>query len=396
MSSPFLEEFHNRDVSATISNNPDLFKVVSSIDVNHFQSLLVNHPNQPFINSVCLGLREGFWPFAHTHPWEWPSTWDNSFRTLKSEDELTFVQEQVTKEVQKSRFSHSFGPDLLPGMYSMLVHVVPKPGVRKFRLVTDHSAGEFALNNMISHADVAGVTLDNVYNLGQALRSFRVANPSHRLIIWKGDVSEAYRLMPMHPLWQIKQVVTVNGQWYVDRCNVFGGRASQCIWHAFMSLVLWIAVFERFISNAYLYIDDSFGFELANSLRSYTPYAKLLPSALVSIPTLWDELRIPHEEKKQLFTPILSVIGFDVDPNLMTVRMSPESQDKLLEAIGQFAHCGARHPLRDFQQLAGYLNWALNVYPMLRPGLSVLYAKMAGKQHQHALLWVNRDVVGLH
>ena len=61
MPSPPLEEFHNRDVSATISNNPDLFKVVSPIDVDHFLSLLVNHPNQPFVDSVCLGLREGFW-----------------------------------------------------------------------------------------------------------------------------------------------------------------------------------------------------------------------------------------------------------------------------------------------------------------------------------------------
>ena len=390
---PPPEEFGNQEATETIVNNPDLFKIISPIDVDHFQSLLVNHPNQPFVDSVCVGLREGFWPFAHTHPGEWPSTWDNSFRVLKSEDELSFVREQVLKEVHKGRFSHEFGPDLLPGMYSMPVHVVPKPGVKKFRLVTDHSAGEFALNNMISREDVAGVTLDNVYDLGQALRSFRVANPSQRLVVWKGDVSEAYRLMPMHPLWQIKQVVTVSGHRYIDRCNVFGGRASQRIWHAFMSLVLWIAVFERFISNAYLYVDDSFGFDLATSLRSYSPYAKLLPSALVSILTLWDELRIPHEEKKQLFAPVLPVIGFDVDPNLMTVRMSPESQDKLLDAISQFAHRGARCPLRDFQRLAGYLNWALNVYPMLRPGLSALYAKTAGKQRQHALLWINRDVV---
>lgn len=51
----------------------------------------------------------------------------------------------------------------------MPVHVMPKPGVKKFRLVTHHSAGEFVLNNMISHENIAGITLDNVYDLGQAL-----------------------------------------------------------------------------------------------------------------------------------------------------------------------------------------------------------------------------------
>jgi len=36
--------------------------------------------------------------------------------------------------------------------------------------MTDHSAGQFALNNMISRDDIAGVTLDNVQDLGNALR----------------------------------------------------------------------------------------------------------------------------------------------------------------------------------------------------------------------------------
>lgn len=109
MPHPPLEEFHNLDVSVTIANNLDLFKIISPINVNHFQSLLVNHPNQPFIESICIGLREGFWPFAHTHPGKWPSTWDNSFQVLTSEDKLSFVQEQVFKEVQKGQISCDFG-----------------------------------------------------------------------------------------------------------------------------------------------------------------------------------------------------------------------------------------------------------------------------------------------
>ena len=48
--------------------------------------------------------------------------------------------------------------------------------------------------------------------------------------------------------------------------------------------------------------------------------------------------------------------------------------------------------MRDFQGIAGDLNWGLNVYPYLRPGLCALYAKTAGKLFQKVLLWVNRDV----
>lgn len=390
--SPPLNEFDNQDALHTISTHSHLFKIVTPINVDRFESLLRDHPNPDFVHSVCLGLRQGFWPFAHTHYGEWPILWDNSHRPLKSEEEVIFVKEQVEKEVTKGRFSEAFGPDLLPGMYSMPVHAVPKPGVKKFRLVTDHSAGTYALNNMISREDVAGVTLDNVYDLGQALRAYRSSHPEEPLVIWKGDVSEAYRLMPMHPLWQIKQVVTVGPNRYVDRCNVFGGRASQRIWHAFMSLVLWIIIFKLLV-DAFLYVDDCFGFGPESTLERYLPYSKLLPKSLGIILRLWDSLGIPHEERKQLFSLALPVIGFEVDPNLMRVQMSSESRALLLDRIHAFAQKGTRRSLRDFQRLAGYLNWALNVYPMLRPGLSALYAKTAGKERQDALLWVNRDVV---
>ena len=75
---------------------------------------------------------------------------------------------------------------------------------------------------MISREDTAGVTLDNVQDLGNALRHLRQENPDLDLILWKADVSKAYRRMPMHPLWQIKQVVSFGSKCHVDRCNVFG------------------------------------------------------------------------------------------------------------------------------------------------------------------------------
>lgn len=59
-------------------------------------------------------------------------------------------------QIEKERFSSSFGLNLLPGMYFMPVHAVPDPGAKKFRFVTNHSAGQHALNNMISLEDVSG------------------------------------------------------------------------------------------------------------------------------------------------------------------------------------------------------------------------------------------------
>ena len=68
----------NPIVTKTIKENPQLFDIVTPIFIDHFEQLLQSHPNQPFVKSVCRGLREGFWPWADTHFGEYPDTLDLS------------------------------------------------------------------------------------------------------------------------------------------------------------------------------------------------------------------------------------------------------------------------------------------------------------------------------
>ena len=75
--------------------------------------------------------------------------WMKALPILKGEDELKFICAQRDKEIELGRFSESFGKDLLPGMYSMPIHVVPKPHSSDFCLVTNQSAGNHSLNSMI-------------------------------------------------------------------------------------------------------------------------------------------------------------------------------------------------------------------------------------------------------
>lgn len=143
------------------------------------------------------------------------------------------------------------------------------------------------------------------------------------------------------------------------------------------------------------YVDDNFGFEEEGKVEFYPPYGAYFPVKQTRLLKLWDLVGLPHERPKQLYGPILTVIGFEIDPNAMTATLPAENKAILLEHLDSFRQVTAGHrcrTLRKFQQLTGHINWAFNVYPLLRPGLSTVYAKMAGKSHPHAGIYINKAI----
>src|SRR5271168_2561409 len=199
---PPPEEFANLDAITTIHDNPHSFRLVTPINVDRFEELLGSHPNVLFVESVCIiSLREGFWPWANTQKEKYPITWDFSDRPPKTELEAGFLRDQRDVEIAAGRYSEGFGKDLLPGMYSTPIHAIPKPRSEKLRLVNDHSAGTYSLNSMIAREDVVGAKMDTISDLIGALLRYCKQHPDTTLILFKSDVSAAYRRLPLRGLY---------------------------------------------------------------------------------------------------------------------------------------------------------------------------------------------------
>ena len=375
----------------TIHENPDLFQITTPIDVNRLEFLLINHPNRPLVSSVLDGFRNGFWPFAEEDE-NFPDTWDAGNPPLDSRAK-EFVSQYALEEELLGRYSRPFGPDLLPGLYSMPIHAVPKANTDKLRLVNNHSASDFSLNNMIPKEDV-GMRQDNVQDLCHNLLLFRRTS-LEPVWLYKSDVSNAYRLLPMHPLWQIKQIVTINGMRRVDRCCCFGSRGSPDLWCTFMSLVVWIAIHERHIDGSLAYMDDNFGVDTSHTLTLYRPYQCLLPTKQTNLLLLWDELRIPHRQEKQIYGEKITIIGFWVDSVNMLISLPVESTDLLVTSIRSFVHDAPsrRRSLREWQRILGWVNWGLNVQPLLKPALQSCYEKISGRSIAAARIFLNKRTI---
>ncbi|KAF8804743.1 hypothetical protein BYT27DRAFT_7225344 [Phlegmacium glaucopus] len=374
---PPISETTNHTIHKTITDNPELFQI----------KLLVNHPNQPFIQSVCAGLHEGFWPWVGTLHEDLPITHDESRTPPSDLDKATFICDQCHKEQVKNQFSKPFGPALLPGMYSMPVHAVEKPNSSDLRLVNNHSAGPFSLNHMIDHSKVTGFPLDNLRHLREILLNIRKSLGNIPLTMCKSDISEAYRLLPVSSYWQIKQIVTVDGARYVDRNLAFRSSASPAIFISFNSLVAWITKYEKLFDYLANYIDDSSGCDLEGDTMFYEPYGQLLD--------LWDELGIPHKHHKQLSGTPLTIIGISVNPNEMTL---PESSKTCL--LDELLFWSSKPPkpssgsfkLKHWERMTRWFNWALNVYPYLCPALNNVYAKIKGKQNREQQIHINNAI----
>ena len=87
-------------------------------------------------------------------------------------------------------------------------------------------------------------------------------------------------------------------------------------------------------------------------------------------------------KSKQAFDTTLTIIGFSVDPNALTITLPSESKEKLVTKIDEFLAAegtNKRFKVNELQRFVGYLNWSLNVFPFLKPALRPLYDKMRSK-----------------
>jgi hypothetical protein len=112
-------------------------------------------------------------------------------------------------------------------MYSTPIHAIPKPQSVKLRLINDHSASTFSLNSMIDRDNVASSCLDTVSDLVKALLRKCQRHGNRQLVLFKSDVTMAYCRLILHPLWQLKQIVTMDGEHHGDCCTPFGNHTSS-------------------------------------------------------------------------------------------------------------------------------------------------------------------------
>ena len=259
----------------------------------------------------------------------------------------------------------------------------------KHDIITDHTAS--GLNEHIPRSE-AKVLYDDMRSFGQVIFNAKRAHPHHDLVTWKSDVSSAFLNLPAHPIYQLRQIVEVEGAWHLIRRLVFGNRASPRCWCSVSGLMCWIGIRKFGISDLHDFMDDFFSWGTASDLILYKGISRPRPQARLLM--LWDEIGCPWKEKKQEYGLQLKIIGFYVDINRGTLTLTDESVADVLSTVRAFlASPGRRPSLHEWLRVGGHLNWVFNVLPLGKPALGEFYRKIAGKNLMNAGIALNAEVV---
>ncbi|KAF7374421.1 DNA/RNA polymerase [Mycena sanguinolenta] len=379
-----LEVFDNKALINTVIQNPRLFNISTPINIDLFERLLASHPNQPLVASFCKGLREGFWPWSRPVS-EHPVTLDNS-KIARSTKEQEFLEKTRDEEIAAGRFSAAF-PALLPWHARY-----PYPCCSSRTSVAALSRGT-PLSPGLTGTVRAWMGFGSLLTISGSCAA--PLGPHAEINIFKSDVKGAFKVLPMHILWQPWQVYRIAGKYHVDWAATFGSSASPPIWTTFAGFVLWIAMVVYIIPHLFAYMDDFHSAQAASEMQLYKPYNRMFPRNQTRLLLLWDSLGIPHSEDKQVFGTELVVIGFLVDTRRMRVTIPDDARLEFVAELRRWTHkskYGVRRTLREWQALAGYANWVFNVFPLLKPALCNVYAKMEDKVKADAPIYVNEAV----
>ena len=144
-------------------------------------------------------------------------------------------------------------------------------------------------------------------------------------------------------------------------------------------------------------MDNSSGCNLLEDTTHYKPYGIDYPADQVQLLQLWDELSIPHKPHKQVSHSPLTIIGIQVDPNLMTPTLPDDARNSLINELQSWTARPSKTfswslKLKYWQCMARWFNWALNMYLLLCPALNNVYAKMGNKGNWEQCVYIDNAI----
>ena len=273
--------------------------------------------------------------------------------------------DKLKSEVHKGRI---IGPFLHkpPGLQISPLHVIPKPGSSKVRMIFNlyQPVGKSVNDNILEARKP--VKYCSVHEVGQHLLSFSY----RKAWLAKVDLTDAYRMVPIRKRDWKYLGMAVNGRYFIDRMLPMGASSScqlfQRISNSLKEMFYKYCPVEAQLFN---YLDDFL----------FVAFSKEnCEVALHVFEELCQELNLPLAEHKTIPPcTLITFLGLGINAQTLTLYIPHEkiksSQEKLKKFLSK-----KKQRVREWQSLAGSLNYLAQVVSAGRTFLGSVYGSLSG------------------
>jgi hypothetical protein len=100
-----------------------------------------------------------------------------------------------------------------------------------------------------------------MHSIEGALCHAWLSNPGCRLILYKDDVASAFLNLPVHPIWQLHQIVGLDNLLHLVWHLIFGSCAAPHVWCSVSGLICWLSIQKLKIIDLHVHMDNFYGWD---------------------------------------------------------------------------------------------------------------------------------------
>ena len=325
----------------------------SPLRLNLLAPYLSRHPDPRFAEYVAHGLSYGFHiGFSRALPLR-PATRNHPSST----DKPMVISSHVQDELRLGRLSGPIPQSLVSSVHTSPIGLVPKPHSEKYRLIVDlsfprsHSVndGISSLNCSLQYASV-DEAVSVITQLGRGTHLIKL------------DMSNAYRVVPIHPDDQPLLGIQWQGCTFIDRALPFGLRSSPKIFNAIADFLTWVLYCEG-VTLVLHYLDDFLIFEPPDCVTASRTRAM--------VESIFSHVGAPlAHHKSEGPATVLSFLGIQIDTVQFQLSLPAEKISRLQTLLRHWVTRKAC-TRKDLESLIGHLSHAATV---IRPGRIFLHS----------------------
>ena len=293
------------------------------------------------------------------------------------QENLHVARQKIDHEIKLGRVAGPFQKPPFQNFKASPLALRQKQDTGKFRLL--HNLSYPYDDKSVNYNIPKQYTEVHYESLAHAISNIHQCSPNACLA--KTDISDAFRLIPLHPSQYHLTGFYFDGAYYYDKCLPQGCASSCKIFETFSTSLKWILNNTFQVTRVVKVLDD-FLFIEDNMTICHKSISHFIQ--------LRDELCIPLAPHKTIMpTRNITFLGIQLDTQNMIAYLPQEKLQKYTSDL-QHVLASRKITLRDLKSLIGKLSFATSVITSGRAFLRRLHDITIGIKKPHHFIRLNR------